>query len=242
MWFSIYVFAFAFIISALAVVGVCEWKRVARHSCCGSPTVGLLWWCLQDSESKAYNFAAIWLALLVIAFGIGGTLVLTKVRRRPGECWQQCCVLHVVFPQYRTAMAVGFLIGASFMFSMQCLSLAVLSGGNAADPFESSKPSSEKAVLAFAVFLFLLYVRPIDLLLRCYLRPHAACLCSLRVPSPACWRGGAMMLWSVRNDVWQQLEGGAAADSCVCVCVCPQMRGSHWLNKTPSNRLTMWLP
>ena len=33
----------------------------------------------QDSESKAYNFAAIWLALLVIAFGIGGSMVLLRV-------------------------------------------------------------------------------------------------------------------------------------------------------------------
>lgn len=109
VWIAIYVFAFAFVISALAVVG--------------------------DSESKAYNFAAIWLALLVIAFGIGGTMVLYR---------------------FRTALSVGFLIGASFMFSMQCLSLAVLSGGNVSNPLED-KPSSEKAVVAFAVFLFLLY-------------------------------------------------------------------------------------
>ena len=50
------------------------------------------------------------------------------------------------------------MIGSSFMFSMQCLTLAVLAGGNVADP-DADAPSSEKAVVAFSVFLFLLYVR-----------------------------------------------------------------------------------
>ena len=111
-------------------------------------------------------------------------------------------------------MAIGFMIGSSFMFSMQCLSLAVLSGGNAADPL-GEKPSSEKAVLAFAVFLFLLYVRArarrvpgTHRRLRVVAeRAQAASVGAVRVcsvrspllppchrcswPSPSCWRCGA---------------------------------------------------
>ncbi len=70
---------------------------------------------------------------------------------------QVCCVS--LQPGMRTALNIGFMIGCSFMLSMQMLTLAVLSVGNLAKFGLGSAPSAVKAVSAFSVLLFIGYVR-----------------------------------------------------------------------------------
>ena len=69
--------------------------------------------------------------LLSLAFAAGGTLVLRRI-------------------DYRTPIAVGFLIGVSFMMSQLMLIVAVISGSNIATWNLLPAPSSEKATQAFS--------------------------------------------------------------------------------------------
>lgn len=61
-------------------------------------------------------------------------------------------------PALRSALNTGFLIGVTFLLSMQMLVLAVLSAGGVSTKGSSPTPA-ERAVAAFSVLLFLGYVR-----------------------------------------------------------------------------------
>jgi hypothetical protein len=91
-----------------------------------------------DSLSKGYGFTAVWSFLLATALSAGGTLVLRRI-------------------DYRTPLAVGFLIGVSALMANLMLVVAVVSGSNLAMWGAPTLPSSESATQAFAVILFLLY-------------------------------------------------------------------------------------
>ena len=82
------------------LVAVAVAVAVAVHVCVFGllPAHPLLLLHYQDSDSKAFNFAAIWLALLVIAFGIGGTMVLMRVRC----CCCCCCCWGGVGPKQKS--------------------------------------------------------------------------------------------------------------------------------------------
>lgn len=62
-------------------------------------------------------------------------------------------------PALRSPLNIGFLIGGSFMLSMQLLTLSVLSGGKLAS-FGVKNTPAEQAVAAFSVILFIAFVRP----------------------------------------------------------------------------------
>lgn len=103
IWVIIQVMSFCFIISAMAVVGdsfskvLCLYVWLSVHAACLTHTVyhGAVH-CRQ-----AYNFAAVWEALLVIAFSVGGTVVLFRVR----VCGCVCCGA-VCFPTSPLTMLV----------------------------------------------------------------------------------------------------------------------------------------
>lgn len=115
------------------------------------------------SKSKSWDFAAVWQMLLTLGYSIGGTLILRKVCSCC-LCVSVCILLswgaHALpQPAMRSALNIGFMIAVSFFLSMQLLVLAVLSVGNLALFGDGSAPSSEKAVAAFSVILFLGFVR-----------------------------------------------------------------------------------
>lgn len=78
--------------------------------------------------------------LQVVAYSVGGTIVLKNAA-------------------YRSPLAIGFLIGLSFMLTLDMLVVAVLAGANlAAFPLPSAPAPAEGAVVAFSVMLFIVYV------------------------------------------------------------------------------------
>jgi hypothetical protein len=60
---------------------------------------------------------------------------------------------------YRTPLAVGFMVGVGVMFVNTMLLVAVVSGANFARWGIGASPSSQQATEAFAILLFLAYVR-----------------------------------------------------------------------------------
>lgn len=92
------------------------------------------------SSSKAYGFVVVWTALLGIGYSVGGTLILRKIN-------------------YRTPLAVGFMVGVGVMFVNSMLLVAVVSGANFARWGIGASPAAQQATEAFAILLFLAYVR-----------------------------------------------------------------------------------
>jgi len=94
-----------------------------------------------DSLSKAYGFLVIWSTMITLALSAGGTMVLRRV-------------------DYRTHLAVGFLIGVSFMEANLMLIVSVISGANMSRMGGSAGaalPSSASATETFAAMLFIAY-------------------------------------------------------------------------------------
>lgn len=90
--------------------------------------------------SSAYGFSVVFEGLQVVAYSVGGTIVLKNAA-------------------YRSPLAIGFLIGLSFMLTLDMLVVAVLAGANlAAFPLPSAPAPAEGAVVAFSVMLFIVYV------------------------------------------------------------------------------------
>eukprot|EP01138_Halocafeteria_seosinensis_P008290 gb/GECG01008471.1/.p1 GENE.gb/GECG01008471.1/~~gb/GECG01008471.1/.p1 ORF type:complete len:190 (+),score=22.95 gb/GECG01008471.1/:1-570(+) len=89
----------------------------------------------SDADSKSFSFAVVWLALIAAGYSIGGSLLLRKVG-------------------FQTPLALGMMIGVTFMMAMQMITLAVLAIGNAGD-VEGGTSSSEDAVGAFTILLFI---------------------------------------------------------------------------------------
>lgn len=89
----------------------------------------------SDSDSKSFSFAVVWLALIAAGYSIAGSLLLRKVG-------------------FQTPIALGMMIGVTFMMAMQMITLAVLAIGNTGD-VEGGTSSSEKAVGAFTILLFM---------------------------------------------------------------------------------------
>jgi hypothetical protein len=100
-------------------------------------------WVVPSNTNDAgtqYSFVAVWSGLLVLGFGIGGTLVLKK---------------------YTTPLALGFMIGMSFMMANLMLFMATMSAGDMADAISATagkRDSSQTAVCTFSCFLFCCYV------------------------------------------------------------------------------------
>jgi len=91
-----------------------------------------------QSDSKGYGFLAVWSMLMVLAYSAGGTLILRRL-------------------DYRTPLAVGFLIGVGAVMVNVMLLVAVVSGSNLAKFGSPISPPGEGAVQAFAVLLLLGY-------------------------------------------------------------------------------------
>jgi len=91
--------------------------------------------------SKAYGFLVIWSTMITLALSAGGTMVLRRV-------------------DYRTHLAVGFLIGVSFMEANLMLIVSVISGANMSrmgGAAGAALPSSASATETFAAMLFIAY-------------------------------------------------------------------------------------
>jgi len=91
-----------------------------------------------DSNSKGYGFLTVWSFLLTLALSGGGTLVVRRV-------------------EYRTPLAVGFLIGVTFMMANLMLITATISGSNLGRWGLGTLPSSTEATQAFSIMLFMAY-------------------------------------------------------------------------------------
>jgi len=91
-----------------------------------------------ESSSKGYGFVAIWSMLVTLAFSAGGTLILRRL-------------------EYRTPLAVGFMIGVGAMQANEMLVVAVVSGSNLAKFGVGAMPPGEGATQAFAVLLLMAY-------------------------------------------------------------------------------------
>lgn len=93
-----------------------------------------------SAVSSAYGFSVVFEGLQVVAYSVGGTIVLKNAA-------------------YRSPLAIGFLIGLSFMLTLDMLVVAVLAGANlAAFPLPTAPAPAEGAVVAFSVMLFIVYV------------------------------------------------------------------------------------
>lgn len=88
------------------------------------------------SESKAYGFLVIWNMLLLIAYAVGGTMIVRQ-------------------PKYRSPLSVGFLIGVSLMNIFVMLETGVASGANFAGFGGGDMASSTEAVTAFSALLLI---------------------------------------------------------------------------------------
>lgn len=91
-----------------------------------------------DSNSKAYGFLTVWSFLLTMVLSAGGTLVVRRV-------------------EYRTPLAVGFLIGVTVLMANLMLITAVVSGSNISRWGLGVLPSSAEATQAFSIMLFMAY-------------------------------------------------------------------------------------
>jgi hypothetical protein len=124
-----------------------------------------------------YGFFVIWNMLLLVVFAVGGTMVLRNVRGTGGERgrvgrrarWRKAgrsltitrAALAAPPPRralqiaYRTPLAVGFLIGSSFMMTQLMLQTAVISGAGVF----AAKGSGLSATAAFASLILIFLVR-----------------------------------------------------------------------------------
>lgn len=121
-----------------------EVSKVEKSWCPNKPKILTVIWlliqviviCLIASafsvgDNAAYIFLAVFVSLLAIFFSCAGTIILRK---------------------YRTPYHHGFLVGVAFMMSMIMLLNSVASGTR--DP----QSTATAAVLAFSIFLFVLYL------------------------------------------------------------------------------------
>jgi len=119
-------------------------RRQAREAARPHPCVPALMRCPaapRRAVSSAYGFSVVFEGLRVLAFCVGGSLVFKTAK-------------------YRTPLAIGFMIGLTFMFTTEMLVTAVQAGANmAAFPKVSAPAPAEGATLAFSIILFMTYVR-----------------------------------------------------------------------------------
>lgn len=85
-------------------------------------------------NSDSFAFTLVWLALLSAGYSIAGTLLLRKM-------WAQ------------TPLALGIMVGVTFMMAMHMITLGVLAVGDAGKT--GGRASSEEAVGAFTIMLFI---------------------------------------------------------------------------------------
>jgi hypothetical protein len=98
------------------------------------------WFAAAQSIVSQYGFVVVWVGLMLLAYAVGGSMILKR-------------------PAIRTPLAMGFLIGVSFMFVMILLLVAVISGGDFATcQLLPENAPAERAVLAFAILLFINHV------------------------------------------------------------------------------------
>ena len=115
------------------------------------------------SENIDFGFFIIWTMLLSLAYDIGGTAVLRNVRvprvpkLDPSSSPRRCS-----FPpqiQYRTPLAVGFVIGVGVMMVQIMIFVAAFAVGNGGDSPTGRPTEGQEAVAAFAILKLFGYVR-----------------------------------------------------------------------------------
>eukprot|EP00640_Fibrocapsa_japonica_P006981 CAMPEP_0113934008 /NCGR_PEP_ID=MMETSP1339-20121228/1352_1 /TAXON_ID=94617 /ORGANISM="Fibrocapsa japonica" /LENGTH=169 /DNA_ID=CAMNT_0000935611 /DNA_START=99 /DNA_END=608 /DNA_ORIENTATION=+ /assembly_acc=CAM_ASM_000762 len=89
-----------------------------------------------EGDNRALGFAAIWTVLLMVALGIGGSIVMKK---------------------FQTSLAIGFFLGVVIMMSQQCLILFAIFAGRAGATDSESESSADKGMASFCFLLFLIY-------------------------------------------------------------------------------------
>lgn len=134
IWLLIQIFLICYCISAWVAAG-----NIRDFDCSTTPE-GVL---IPDTASIDHNeaFVLVWQSLLAIGLSVGGTLVMKR---------------------HRTPLALGFFIGVCIVMSNWMLCIAVSEGGRvynkkATHCLENYSTGADRAVIAFAVFLFLLY-------------------------------------------------------------------------------------
>ncbi len=112
----------------------------------------------NSNNNKAAGFVAVWVMLLCIALGFGGTMVMRKVRFL-AIIYSGILSGDAFYLQFQTALAVGFFLGVVVMMSMQMFMLFVIFIGEADNTEgDDSLKSSYQAAAAFSFLLFMSYL------------------------------------------------------------------------------------
>lgn len=116
------------------------------------------------SENIDFGFFIIWTMLLSLAYDIGGTAVLRNVRVPFTGSLDRANLESAPLPpppqiQYRTPLAVGFVIGVGVMMVQIMIFVAAFAVGNGGDSPTGRPTEGQEAVAAFAILKLFGYVR-----------------------------------------------------------------------------------